>query len=139
MFIAALGICDEPPTAEEVMSLAIQAVLVDKDESCYAPVVAHLMQAWGELRTKEIMEATGKDVDFKWVERQNAEDVYFKAYTTVRGREDDWSWPDAMPYDDPLPRQFIIEIARAIARKDIAEEKAFFEYARKQEKNASTD
>jgi len=133
MFIAALGICNEPPTATEIVQLAIQCVLYDKDESTYADVVGSLLKAWGDLREKELEDDGAENVRIRWVKGNEAESLYRKHYCDVRGRDDDCWWPDALPFDAPLPNGFVIRIAKAIARKDVAEEEAFFEYCRQEE------
>jgi len=132
MFLAALGICDEPPTATEIVQLAVQCVLFDNGESDYAPIVSSLVQAWGCLRAKELREADA-NVKIKWVKGVEAESLYQKHYRTVRETDDCW-WPDAMPFDMPLPAGFVIRVAKMIARKDVAEERAFFEHCEKDSK-----
>ena len=132
MFLAALGICDEPPTATEIVQLAVQCVLFDNGESDYAPIVGSLVQAWAALRTKEL-EDGGERVKIKWVKGVEAEALYQRHYRIVRETDDCW-WPDSLPFDAPLPAGFIIRIAKLIARKDIAEEAAFHKYCSKDSK-----
>jgi hypothetical protein len=131
MILLALGICNEPPTAEEFLHLAVQCILYDPDDSDYADVVKHSMKAWAALREKELEEAGHPDTEIKWASESRAEDIFRKNYLKVRPREDDCWWPDALPYNADLPVVFLAEIGKTLARKHLREDKAFYAYMKK--------
>ena len=129
MFIAAMGICDEPPTSEEIIALAVQTVLYDPDNGDYAPVVEGLIKAYEHLKEVEL---EVKEYNPKRLTGTLAEQRYHDCYMSIRPDDECGWWPDALPYNGALPVFFIHAIARAIARRDIAEQHAIHAYVQRE-------
>ena len=129
MFVSGFGICDEAVESHEIFTMVTQCVLYDKDNAAYAPVVASLVSAWVALYTHELAEQ-GKEFLTKMVSGAQAEKIYQDAYSKIYADNDCW-WPEALPFDSPLPVMFITSMAQGIARSDCAATKAYFAQVQK--------
>ena len=134
---------EEVATVEYLLDLVIKTIMIDPDDSTYAPLVDNLLDAyWSAVRVKE--ELTVEDVVIPKMTGREADIMMRTMFCKITGHDEDacvYMWPDSIPYDNNkarYPKEMMVIITKCLAQRDAAWRRAMMKFAEQERAQATS-